>query len=294
MAANPVRSPCVDFSPVLVRVRGPDADRSGGKFGRGGVSGLVSIKGDEQARGGQHPRENDRVSPGRRASQGDDDRLWKLLGQQQAVEFPLNDDQRLAGSNDSRVGKDERTIGVGFRVPRLAIVQTTDLDPGQPGAVPPGNDDPGEQKAAVPSPSRDRDGGREPVAARIVSSVRPRPCSNASGSGLQVPRGSQWPRQRGLMLRPRASRTVALATGWRLAGDGGRSAAGQLVPIEGGITPDRSARNLTAAGKSHWLILLTSSAASPPTAHAQHRQVFRVRSTWKLGSWSSMERTRPE
>ncbi len=60
MAANPVRSPCVDFSPVLVRVRGPDADRSGGKFGRGGVSGLVSIKGDEPARGGR----NFSISPG--------------------------------------------------------------------------------------------------------------------------------------------------------------------------------------------------------------------------------------
>jgi len=64
---------------------------------------------------------------------------------------------------------------------------------------------------------------------------------------------------------------------------GGRTA----VPFEGGITPDRSARNRTAAGKSTLFTRMTSSAASPPTAQVQHRQLFRVKSTWKLGWLSS-------
>ena len=58
-------------------------------------------------------------------------------------------------------------------------------------------------------------------------------------------------------------------------------------PLEGEATPARSATNLTAVGKSHLLTFLTSSAASPPIAQTQQRHVFRFKSTWKLGSWSS-------
>ena len=82
--ADPVRSPCVDFSPVLVR--GPDSDRAGGELGGGLVAGLIGIESDEPARGGQHPGEHGRVGAGAGRSQGDDARLWKLLAQQEAVE----------------------------------------------------------------------------------------------------------------------------------------------------------------------------------------------------------------
>ncbi len=66
-----------------------------------------------------------------------------------------------------------------------------------------------------------------------------------------------------------------------------RQAGGPVATLEGEATPARSARNLTAVGKSHLLTFLTSSAASPPSAQTQQRRVFRFQSTWKLGSWSS-------
>ena len=95
-----------------------------------------------------------------------------------------------------------------------------------------------------------------------------------------------WPRQRGLMLRPRASRTVALATGWKAWWRRGR---GRLdSPSHRGGQHSREISQEPDGGReSQWLILLTSSAASPPTPHTQHRHVFRFTSTWKLGSWSS-------
>ena len=135
MIANPVPSPRVDISPILERqIDGrPDPDRSSRELGGGGITSRVSMESDEPARGGQHPREHSRVSPGGCASQGDDARLWKLLGKQKAVEFPLADDQRPARSNHSRVGIDQGTIAVGFRVLRLAIVDAPDLDPLQAG-----------------------------------------------------------------------------------------------------------------------------------------------------------------
>ncbi len=64
-------------------------------------------------------------------------------------------------------------------------------------------------------------------------------------------------------------------------------AGGPVAPLEGEATPARSARNLTAVGKSHLLTFLTSSAASPPIAQTQQRHVFQFQSTWKLESWSS-------
>ena len=77
--ADPVRSPCVDFAPVLIGVRGPDSDRAGGKLGGGRISGGICIESYEPARGGQHPGEHGRVGAGAGRSQGDDARLWKLL-----------------------------------------------------------------------------------------------------------------------------------------------------------------------------------------------------------------------
>jgi hypothetical protein len=64
VVANPVISPCVDFAPVLIGVRGPDSDRAGGKLGGGLISGGICIESYEPARGRQHPREHSRVSPG--------------------------------------------------------------------------------------------------------------------------------------------------------------------------------------------------------------------------------------
>ena len=54
--ANSIRSPSMDFSPVLVRRSDPD--RSSGKLRRRGVSGLVGIEGGKPARGSEHPGEH--------------------------------------------------------------------------------------------------------------------------------------------------------------------------------------------------------------------------------------------
>jgi hypothetical protein len=131
---------------------------------------------------------------------------------------------------------------------------------------PPGDDDPGEPKAAVPSAGRDHDGGCESkpgsadggfsqtTATQIVESASPSRSPEAGG-GL-VNEGRRASSQH----KPDGSSGGGLA-GWLtmeagpLAGVGGppRQPGGPVAPLEGEATPARSARNLTAVGKSHLL-----------------------------------------
>ena len=120
--------------------------------------------------------------------------------------------------------------------------------------------------------------GPRPASLRGVGSIE-NPIDRHSGQSgcpgnagdrfpLQVPRGRRWPRQRGStgFLPAQAGRFVwrpgprngvgGLADhGGRAPGRGGRPtpARGPVAPLEGEATPARSARNLTAVGKSHLL-----------------------------------------